>query len=93
VEQSINLDDPDDVCNWPWLFGVEVGHWNLTHEQAHKLRDFLLRGGFFMCDDLHGTQEWATFIASMQWPFVTTWIWGIPGSTPTIPNTRKNIQR
>ena len=66
VEQSINLDDPDDVYNWPWLYGVEVGHWSLTDEQAHKLRDFLLRGGFFMCDDFHGTREWAVFIESMQ---------------------------
>ena len=66
VEQTINLDDLDDVYNWPWLYGVEVGHWNLTNEQAHKLRDFLLRGGFFMCDDFHGTEEWSVFIASMQ---------------------------
>jgi hypothetical protein len=66
VEQSINLDEPEDVYNWPWLYGVEVGHWNLTDEQAHKLRDFLLRGGFFMCDDFHGTAEWSVFIASMR---------------------------
>jgi len=66
VEQSINLDDPDDVYNWPWLYGVEVGHWSLTDEQAHKMRDFLLRGGFFMCDDFHGSLEWANFIESMH---------------------------
>ncbi len=66
VEQAINLDDPEDVYNWPFLYGVEVGHWNLTDEQARKMRDFLLRGGFFMCDDFHGTQEWEVFIASMQ---------------------------
>ena len=34
---------------------VEVGHWELTDAQAAKLREFLLRGGFFMCDDFHGT--------------------------------------
>ena len=66
VEQPVNLDDGDEVYNWPWLYGVEVGHWNLTDGQAAKLRDFLLRGGFFMCDDFHGTQEWEVFIASMQ---------------------------
>ena len=66
VEQAINLDDPEDVYNWPFLYGVEVGHWNLTDEQARKMRDFLLRGGFFMCDDFHGTQEWEVFIASMH---------------------------
>ena len=66
VEQPINLDEVDDVYNWPWLYGVEVGHWDLTDQQAAKMRDFLLRGGFFMCDDFHGTQEWGVFIASMQ---------------------------
>jgi len=66
VEQPVNLEDGDEVYNWPWLYGVEVGHWNLTDQQAAKLRDFLLRGGFFMCDDFHGTQEWEVFIASMR---------------------------
>src|ERR1700676_3814098 len=51
VEQPISLDDGDDVYNWPFLYGVEVGYWNLTDEECRKMRDFLLRGGFFMCDD------------------------------------------
>ena len=66
IEQPVNLDDGDDVYNWPWLYGVEVGHWDLTDAQAAKLRDYLLRGGFFMCDDFHGTWEWSVFVASMQ---------------------------
>jgi hypothetical protein len=66
VEQPVNLDDGDDVFNWPWLYAVEVGHWNLTDAQAKKMREYLLRGGFFMCDDFHGTEEWAVFVASMQ---------------------------
>ena len=66
VEQPVNLDDGEEVYNWPWLYGVEVGHWQLTDAQAAKLREYLLRGGFFMCDDFHGTEEWAVFVASMQ---------------------------
>jgi hypothetical protein len=66
VEQPVNLDDGDDVYNWPWLYGVEVGHWELTDAQAKKLREYLLRGGFFMCDDFHGTFEWEVFAASMK---------------------------
>ncbi len=66
VEQPVNLDDGDDVFHWPWLYGVEVGHWDLSDSQAHKLREYLLRGGFFMCDDFHGTQEWEVFTASMK---------------------------
>ena len=66
VEQPVNLDDGDEVFYWPWLYGVEVGHWDLTDAQAAKLREYLLRGGFFMCDDFHGTYEWEVFTASMK---------------------------
>ena len=65
VEQSINLDDGDQY-DWPWLYAVEVGHWDLTDTQTKLLREYLLRGGFFMCDDFHGTLEWENFVASMQ---------------------------
>ncbi len=65
VEEPINLDDSDQY-DWPWLYGVEVGHWNLSDAQAKSLREFLLRGGFFMCDDFHGTEEWAVFLAGMK---------------------------
>ncbi|MEO7146081.1 MAG: DUF4159 domain-containing protein [Bryobacteraceae bacterium] len=69
VEQPVDLmdpQDPNDVYNWPFLYAVEVGHWELTDEQCKKLRDFIDRGGFFMCDDFHGTREWAIFVASMN---------------------------
>ena len=65
VEQPLNLED-GDVYDWPWLYGVEVGHWNLTDDQARTMREYLLRGGFFMCDDFHGTDEWDVFVASME---------------------------
>src|SRR5437588_10793998 len=66
VEQPVNLDDDDDAYNWPWLYAVEVGHWNPTDAQARKLREYLLRGGFFMCDDFHGTEEWEVCVAGMK---------------------------
>ena len=66
VEQPVNLDDGDDVFNYPWLYAVEVGHWQLTDGQVKQMRDFLERGGFFMCDDFHGTEEWAVFMETMQ---------------------------
>src|SRR5690242_8823388 len=65
VEQPINLDDHDQY-DWPWLYAVEVGHWDLTDEQTKGLREYLLRGGFLMCDDFHGSIEWEVFIRSMQ---------------------------
>jgi len=82
VEEPVNPDDGDEIYNWPWLYGVEVGHWDLTDAQAAKLRDFLLRGGFFMCDDFHGTHEWQVFVASMSRVFPDRPIVDIDNSDP-----------
>jgi len=65
VEQVVSLDS-DEIYNWPWIYAVEVGHWELTDSQAQKLRDYLLRGGFLMTDDFHGTYEWDVFMQSMS---------------------------
>jgi Domain of unknown function (DUF4159) len=81
VEEPIDLDDRD-VYDWPWLYGVEVGHWDLTDEQAKTMREYLLRGGFFMCDDFHGAIEWNTFFASMHKVFPDRPIVDIPDSDP-----------
>jgi hypothetical protein len=66
VEQPVNLDDGDDVYNWPWLYAVQVGQWKLTDEQAKKFHEYFLRGGFFMCDDFWGQAQWENFLESMQ---------------------------
>jgi hypothetical protein len=80
VEQPVAAEDGDDIYNWPWLYGVEVGHWDLTDLEAAKLRDYLLRGGFFMCDDFHGTAEWEVFVSSMKKVFPDRQIVDLPDS-------------
>lgn len=65
VEQVVDLES-DEIYNWPWIYVVEPGHWDLTDAQAKKLREYLLRGGFMMTDDFHGTFEWQVFMASMS---------------------------
>jgi hypothetical protein len=65
AEQPVNLEEGDQY-DWPWLYAVEVGHWNLTDDMAKSMREYLLRGGFFMCDDFHGTEEWEVFVNSMS---------------------------
>ena len=69
VEQPVNLDDGDDVYNWPWLNAGEMGDWKLTEAQAKALREYLLRGGFLMLDDFWGTQEFGRFEESMKLVF------------------------
>ena len=65
VEQPVNLDE-GGVGDWPWLYAVQTGHWQLTDSQAKTLREYLLRGGFFMADDFWGPTEWEIFMDSMK---------------------------
>jgi hypothetical protein len=65
VEQPVNVEEGDQF-DWPWLYAVEVGQWDLTDEIAKGLREYLLRGGFLMVDDFHGTAEWSNFVRSMS---------------------------
>lgn len=82
VEQPVNLDQDDDVFNYPWLYAAEVGHWDLTDSQIAKFREFLMRGGFFMCDDFHGDDEWNVFTGVMKKVFPDRPIIDIPNSDP-----------
>ena len=65
VEQPVNLDDGDDVFNWPFLIVGMPSSWDLTDAQALNLREYLLRGGFLLADSFFGTEEWDCFMASM----------------------------
>ena len=56
----------DTIMNYPWMYAVEVGSWYLDDADAAMLREYLLRGGFLMVDDFHGTRQWADFEYSMN---------------------------
>ena len=56
----------DELFNYPWIYAVEVGHWHLNEAEAARMREYLLRGGFLVVDDFHGTYEWARFLESME---------------------------
>jgi len=65
MEHVVDL-ETDDIFNYPWVYAVEVGQWYLPDEQVNRLREYLLRGGFLMVDDFHGTYEWEAFMQSMS---------------------------
>lgn len=78
VEQPINLDDGDDVYDWPWIFAVEASPMDLTEPQAKKLREYLMRGGFLMCADTWGDRDWGLFAATMQRVFPDRYFVEVP---------------
>jgi hypothetical protein len=65
VEQVIDLDS-NDIFDYPWIYATEVGRWDFTPEQAARLREYLLKGGFVMTDDFHGTFEWSVFVDGLR---------------------------
>jgi hypothetical protein len=65
TEQVVNLDS-DDIDNYPWIYAVQVQTWAFTDEEAKRLREYLLKGGFLMVDDFHGTADWEDFMNGMR---------------------------
>jgi len=65
VEQIVDLDG-DDIFNYPWVYAVQVANWSFTDAQAKRLREYLLKGGFLMVDDFHGTADWDRFMVGMR---------------------------
>jgi hypothetical protein len=95
VEQPVNLDDGDDVYEYPFLVAGEMGDWMLTDAQCAKLRDYLLRGGFLFLDDFWGTEEWNRFMESMKRVFPDRPILEIPDEDPihhTLYEIREKLQ-
>ncbi len=82
VEQVVDMDGSDDAYNWPFLYAVEVGRWDLEDKEAKQLRDYINRGGFFMVDDFHCADEWESFMDSFQRVFPDRDVVDIPQGDP-----------
>jgi len=70
----------DALFDFPWIYAVEVGRWQLDNREAARLREYLLRGGFLMLDDFHGDYQWQVFAESMHRVFPDRPILDIPES-------------
>ena len=68
TEQVVDLDS-DAIFNYPWIYAVQVQTWSFSDEQSKRLRDYLLKGGFLMVDDFHGTGDWEAFMNGMRTVF------------------------
>lgn len=77
----VRLGDPD-LRRLPYLYAVEVGHMDLTDDEARELREYLLAGGFFVADDFWGTAEWSSFERQMKKVFPDRPIVDLPHDHP-----------
>lgn len=82
LEQPVNLDDDLDPFYWPFLISGLVGAWDLTDAQTRKLREYLLRGGFLLCDSFYGPWEWEGFMEGMNRVFPDRPVVELPDSHP-----------
>ncbi len=64
-ETYVHPDEPQ-VFDYPFLYVVEAGHWDLTVSEVEHIREYLLRGGFIMFDDFHGSREWEIFMGGIR---------------------------
>jgi hypothetical protein len=65
IEQIVDIDS-NDMFDWPWLYAVAVGDWQISEPQAARLREYFARGGFLMVDDFHAEREWSQFMAGIE---------------------------
>src|SRR3972149_5746890 len=53
IEQVVDAHS-DELYDWPWVYVEDPGGWRLSEQEAARLREYLLKGGFMFLDDSHG---------------------------------------
>ena len=64
-DETVDLTS-DELFNWPWIYGNQVGNWSLPDDQAKRLREYLLKGGFLLVDNFHGGRAWDNFMVGIR---------------------------
>ena len=59
----------DDCFKYPIAYLCEVGFIQLSEEEAHRMAEYLLRGGFLIVDDFRGERELGNFRSQMKQVF------------------------
>jgi hypothetical protein len=76
TEQVVSIDS-DDIYNYPFVYAVQVQTWTFSDDEAKRMREYLLKGGFLMVDDFHGTDDWAGFMEGMRQIFPDAQRWPV----------------
>jgi hypothetical protein len=84
-ERHVDLAD-DLIFEYPFMFMQQPGRgeWSPSAYEASRLREYCMRGGFLLVDDLHSEYDWAIFQSSMRRVFPDRPIVDIPDSDPVM---------
>ncbi len=72
----------DDCFKYPIAYLCEVGYIMLSREEAHRMSEYLLRGGFLIVDDFRGEREMANFVDQMKQVFPDRSLEELPRTHP-----------
>jgi hypothetical protein len=78
---AIPITDPT-LFKYPFMYSSEVGQMVLNDEDAAIMREYLLRGGFWMVDDFWGSFEMENFAIQMKKILPNAEIKDLPMSHP-----------
>jgi hypothetical protein len=72
----------DDCFKYPIAYLCEVGYMDLSKEEARRMAEYLLRGGFLIVDDFRNTREFYNFTREMKKVFPSRTLERIPRTHP-----------
>jgi len=55
----------DRLFDYPWIYATQTGWWGLSDQECARLREYLLRGGYLVTDDMWGSDAWEVFADTM----------------------------
>jgi len=77
----IEIMDPH-LFDYPYIYAVEPGYMELSDQEAARLREYLLRGGFWHVDDFWGLRQFGQFARQVKKIFPDKQIVDLPLTHP-----------
>jgi hypothetical protein len=72
----------DECFKYPIAYFCEVGFLDLSEEEAHRMAEYLLRGGFLIVDDFRGERALENFKRNLKMVFPDRSLEEIPRTDP-----------
>ena len=63
--RHVKLTD-ENLFDYPWIYATQTGWWGLSDVEVARLREYLMRGGYLVTDDMWGSDAWEIFKDTMN---------------------------